>query len=183
MKEKEAVTGTESEPPRLKEIVKKNVKTIAAIEKAAHDARTPVDKIADHIAAFCGSMHFVWVHCLWFGGWLLVNSLPMFKHSLRFDPPPFGILTLIVSLEAIFLSTFILISQNRQQKIADQRNQLDLQINLLDEQESSELIAMMAAIMEKLGVEIPNEKAMALKAETNAEKLAESIEQTMPETQ
>lgn len=165
----------------LSEIVRRNVETIANIEKAAHDSRTSVDRIADQIASFCGSIQFLWVHCIWFVLWLGVNSLPMFKHSLRFDPPPFGILTLIVSLEAIFLSTFILISQNRQQKIADSRNQLDLQINLLAEQESSEVIVMLAKVLDHLGIDMPSGNSGALQKDTDAVKLAESIENHVPD--
>ncbi len=65
-------------------------------------------RLADAITAFSGSMGFVLLHVIWFGGWILVN-LSVF----RFDPFPFGLLTMLVSLEAIFLSTFVLISQNR----------------------------------------------------------------------
>jgi hypothetical protein len=166
---------------RLKEILEQNVKTIADIEQAAHDARTPVDRLADQIAGFCGSMTFLWVHCFWFVGWLFINWLPLFKSTLRFDPPPFGILTLVVSLEAIFLSTFILISQNRQQKIADQRNHLDLQINLLAEQESSHIITMLTSLLNHHGIALPDDDTMALQGQTNATKLAEAIGNITPE--
>jgi uncharacterized membrane protein len=166
---------------RLSEIVKQNVQTIADIEKSAHDARTPVDRIADQIAGFCGSMTFLWVHCIWFSVWLFINWFPAFKSTLRFDPPPFGVLTLTVSLEAIFLSTFILISQNRQQKLADQRNHLDLQINLLAEQESSHIIMMLASLLEHHGIEAPSAETLALQGHTDATKLAASIEHIGPE--
>ncbi len=172
---------SKSKDPELAGIIKRNIDTIANIERAAHEARTPVDRLADNIAKFCGSMHFVWVHCIWFGGWLTINTLPQFKHTLRFDPPPFGVLTLIVSLEAIFLSTFILISQNRQQRLADQRNQLDLQINLLAEQEASQIILMLNQIMEKLGIDFDADTAKALQNETDPAKLAESLESITPE--
>lgn len=165
---------------KLSEIVQENINTIAAIEQAAHDARTPVDRIADKIAAFCGSMTFLWVHCVWFSAWLVINWVPAFSKTLRFDPPPFGILTLTVSLEAIFLSTFILISQNRQQKIADQRNHLDLQINLLAEQESSHVIVMLNALLEHHGIKMPDDRAFALQKETDPTKLAASIEDIHP---
>ena len=174
-KVKSPLAGHES-PSLLGEIVQKNVETIARIEQAAQRARKPIDRVADRIAGFCGSLAFVWVHCIWFATWIIVNWLPMFRKTLRFDPPPFGILTLIAALEAIFLSTFILISQNRQQKIADQRNQLDLQINLLAEQEASEIIVMLGRLLDFHGISLPTDKGHALKAETDAEKLAESIE-------
>ena len=82
------------------------------------------DQAADKMTAFSGSMPFVYLHVIWFCAWLLCNE-GVFGKSLIFDPFPFGLLTLIVSLEAIFLSTFVLISQNRQQERADRRSQAD----------------------------------------------------------
>ena len=82
------------------------------------------DQAADKMTAFSGSMPFVYIHVVWFGAWLLCNE-GVFGKSLIFDPYPFGLLTLIVSLEAIFLSTFVLISQNRQQERSDRRSQAD----------------------------------------------------------
>jgi uncharacterized membrane protein len=81
-------------------------------------------RAADALTAFSGSMPFVYIHVVWFGAWLLCNE-GVFGKSLIFDPFPFGLLTLIVSLEAIFLSTFVLITQNRQQERADRRSQAD----------------------------------------------------------
>ncbi|MFC4607010.1 DUF1003 domain-containing protein [Streptomyces maoxianensis] len=71
------------------------------------------DHIADVITAFAGSMAFVYVHMAWFAGWIVVN-VGLFGEDAVFDPFPFGLLTMIVSLEAIFLSTFVMVSQNRQ---------------------------------------------------------------------
>ena len=85
------------------------------------------------IANFCGSMTFVWIHVGWFGGWIVINAATRFQ----FDPFPFTFLTLVVSLEAIFLSTFILISQNQETRMTERRNHLDLQINMLAEKEDT----------------------------------------------
>ncbi|MGW2026214.1 DUF1003 domain-containing protein [Streptomyces decoyicus] len=71
------------------------------------------DHLADAITAFAGSMVFVYVHMVWFAGWILINE-GLFGQAAVFDPFPFGLLTMIVSLEAIFLSTFVMVSQNRQ---------------------------------------------------------------------
>ncbi|MEI7985812.1 MAG: DUF1003 domain-containing protein [Armatimonadota bacterium] len=160
---------------RLSEIVEKNIRTISDIEQAAHDSRTPVDKVVDRIAGFCGSMTFLWLHCFLVFGWLFVNWFPPFKTTLRFDPPPFGLLTVLVSQEAILLSTFILISQNRQQKLANQRNHLDLQINLLAEQESSHLIVMLTSLLDHHGIKMPDGDALALQGQTDAIHLSASI--------
>jgi uncharacterized membrane protein len=81
-------------------------------------------RASDAMTAFSGSMPFVYIHVIWFGAWLLCNE-GVFGKSRIFDPFPFGLLTLIVSLEAIFLSTFVLITQNRQQERADRRSQAD----------------------------------------------------------
>jgi uncharacterized membrane protein len=166
----------------LDELSLRNIETISRIEQAANNKRTRSDVVADSIAGFCGSTVFVYVHCLWFGVWLLWNSVGWVAKQYRWDPPPFNMLTLVVSLEAIFLSTFILISQNRQQKVADQRNHLDLQINMLAEQESSQMLLMMKALMEHLDVPIVGELHEALIQETNAEQLAEHIENVIGST-
>jgi uncharacterized membrane protein len=93
--------------------------------RKAPDARVNwQDRSADAMTAFSGSMSFAYFHVIWFAAWLLCNE-GVFGKSLIFDPFPFGLLTLIVSLEAIFLSTFVLISQNRQQERFDRRSQAD----------------------------------------------------------
>ena len=119
------------------DLTRRNVEVIRKLEEAAKDERSRSDLVAEVIANFCGSMTFVWVHILWFGFWIPINAMPGIRHI---DPFPFTFLTLVVSLEAIFLSTFILISQNHDSKISERRNHLDLQINLLSEQENTKMI-------------------------------------------
>jgi uncharacterized membrane protein len=150
----------------------RNVETVARIEQAAQAQRTTGERLSDCIARFCGSMVFVWIHIIWYTGWIVYNVLPVTRH---FDPFPFPFLTLTVSLEAIFLTTFILISQNRQSQLDEQRNMLDLQINLLAEQENSKMLAMLAAIMERLGLEAHDPELEALVSETRPEALLEEI--------
>jgi uncharacterized membrane protein len=87
--------------------------------------------LADRVTAFAGSMTFVYMHIAWFAGWLLINATVHPLFGIRpFDRFPFGLLTLIVSLEAIFLATFVMISQNRQAARSDIRAQLDYETNL-----------------------------------------------------
>ena len=150
----------------------RNVETVARIEQAYLEQRSTGERLSDLIARFCGSMTFIWLHILWFGGWVVVNVVPGIKH---FDPYPFQFLTLTVSLEAIFLSTFILISQNRQGEIADRRNMLDLQINLLAEQENSKMLAMLEKIMERLGMEVDDPELRILEEQTSPEAVLEHI--------
>ncbi len=162
----------------LDELIQHNVETIARIERAGHDSRTASDRFADIVSAFCGRIGFVWVHCVWFVLWLLVNATAIFPAGMRFDPPPFPMLTLIVSLEAIFLSTFILISQNHQQHLGDKRNHLDLQINLLAEQENSQMLTMLHQIMERLNIEGDRTKQAAMRETTDPEHMVKHIERS-----
>ena len=90
------------------------------------------DRAADQITNFAGSLKFVYLHSIWFGIWILVN-VGILGASLKFDKFPFGLLTMIVSLEAIFLSTFVMVSQNRQAARADIRSELDFETNLRSE--------------------------------------------------
>ena len=90
------------------------------------------DRAADRITSFAGSMSFVYLHSAWFGVWVLLN-VGALGAALVFDKFPFGLLTMVVSLEAIFLSTFVMISQNRQAARADVRSELDFEANLRSE--------------------------------------------------
>jgi uncharacterized membrane protein len=171
------VTGSNgaSKKGALDKLTKRNVELVGKLEEAAKEERTRSDRFAETIANFCGSMTFVWVHVAWFGAWIALNTLPGIRHI---DPFPFTFLTLVVSLEAIFLSTFILISQNHDAKISERRNHLDLQINLLSEQENTRMIQMLTAIAEKVGCEIARAPELRdLAKETDLEKVVAEIQQ------
>jgi len=167
-------------PRTVEDVTERNVQAILQLEEAAKANRSSGDRIADLIAAFCGSMTFVWVHVIWFTGWILANGLPGLRH---FDPFPFTFLTLVVSLEAIFLSTFILISQNHETRLSERRNQLDLQINLLTEQENTKMLRMLESIAEKVGANTDDDPSLqVLDQATNPEKLVEQIDQASPQS-
>ncbi|MEU0434022.1 DUF1003 domain-containing protein [Streptomyces sp. NPDC006290] len=90
------------------------------------------DRIADAITTFAGTMLFVYIHAAWFTGWIACNE-GLFGESAIWDPYPFGLLTMIVSLEAIFLSTFVMVSQNRQGIREKVRADLDFETNVRSE--------------------------------------------------
>jgi uncharacterized membrane protein len=90
------------------------------------------DRLADAVTNFAGSLNFVYLHSVWFGVWVLLN-IGLVGAALEFDRYPFGLLTMIVSLEAIFLSTFVMVSQNRQATRTEVRSQLDFEANLRSE--------------------------------------------------
>ena len=160
----------------VERLTQRNIEVVQKLEEAANQQCSTSERIANVITGFCGSMVFVWVHVIWFGLWIMLNLVPGVQHL---DPFPFTFLTLVVSLEAIFLSTFILISQNHDSRISDRRNHLDLQINLLSEQENTKRIMMLQAIASKVGAEIENDQEMrALAQDTELEKVVELIENT-----
>lgn len=94
--------------------------------------RDTEDRLADRVTAFAGSLNFVYIHALWFGVWIAVNAGAV-GASVVFDKFPYGLLTMVVSLEAIFLATFVMVSQNRQAARSDIRSDLDFENNLRSE--------------------------------------------------
>ena len=161
-----------AKPDALEAETQRNVRKIAEIDKAQKANRTIGEKIAEVIAAFCGSMIFVYVHIVWFTGWILINSVFTFA---QFDPFPYTFLTLVVSLEAIFLSTFILISQNHETQLTERRNQLDLQVNLLAEQENTKMLDLLQRIAEKVGIEDDSPETATLLEPTEPGRLVKQI--------
>ncbi|WP_434042715.1 MULTISPECIES: DUF1003 domain-containing protein [Sorangium] len=132
-------------------VVRRNVEALREVQRNLDRNKSFQEALADRITGFTGSMTFVFLHAALFGGWLVVNTgvVPFIK---PFDPFPFVMLAMIASVEAIFLSTFVLISQNRMQALADKRAELDLQINLLAEHEVTRLIELVDGISRHLQV-------------------------------
>jgi len=163
------------EPSTVEQLTEQNVGMIVELERAALAQRSRSDQIADFITAFCGSVSFVNVHVLWYGGWILWNTMAPLPQ--RFDPFPFAFLTLVVSLEAIFLSAFILISGNRRAQLDERRNHLDLQIDLLTEQENTKMLTLLKEIAAKHGIDPDRDPSVAvLEQATRPEKLIEQID-------
>src|SRR5215212_9170282 len=159
---------------RLARIIDKNIHTIIHSRQLAASQRNGEERLADSITDFSGRMYFVYFHILWFGVWILIN-LGYFGIE-PFDPFPYGLLTMIVSLEAIFLSTFVLISQNRLAAEADRRADLDLHIGLLTEHEVTRVLQMLDAVHQKLGIEAVGDSELAqLEMETRPEDVLAEI--------
>ncbi len=118
------------------------------------------DHAADAITRFCGQMSFVYIHVIWFGLWVIIN-VGLFAFFGKFDPFPFGLLTLIVSLEAIFLSTFVMISQNRSVRQSDLRAELDYQTDVKAEQEIEQIIGMLKDIHAALALSTPDDTPLS----------------------
>lgn len=134
-----------------KELIRKNVSAMTDHQEKTQQERSSLGRVSDAITKFSGSMLFVLLHVVWFGFWILLNvGLVHVPRISEFDPFPFGLLTMIVSLEAIFLSTFVLISQNRMSKLSEQRAELDLHINLLAEQKATKALELLDQMTQQL---------------------------------
>jgi uncharacterized membrane protein len=161
--------------PALASVLEKNIRTVIAQRERLAKRRSLQDKLADLITAFSGRVGFVYLHILWFAAWISWNLGAL--GAKPFDPYPFGLLTMIVSLEAIFLSTFVLISQNRMGAEADRRANLHLQIGLLSEHEITRALQMLEQIQAKIGIEPePGTDLKELETEVRPEDVLKEIE-------
>jgi uncharacterized membrane protein len=132
------------------------------------------------VTRFSGSMRFVYLHLALYGFWIVAN-LGWIPAVPRWDPS-FVVLAMIASVEAIFLSTFILITQNRMSALAEKRAELDLQISLLSEHELTKLVAMVDAISRHLRIDHGAGDVDELKRNVAPEAVLDAIEQTTPES-
>ncbi len=157
--------------------VQQNIEQILRMEKEAEVGRSPVQHLADKITLFAGSTPFIVIHIIWFAAWIILNGniVPGIK---PFDAFPFSFLTLVVSLEAIFLTLLVLMSQNRMTKEADKRAHLDLQINMLDEQETTIILRTVHKIAAHLGIENEQDESVKeLCEDTNVNQVAKTLDE------
>ena len=160
--------------PALSKVIERNIRTIIHLRTKAARERSLQGRIADAITSFSGRMIFAYVHIVWFGIWILLNTGRLGVRA--FDPFPYGLLTMVVSLEAIFLSTFVLISQNRLGEETERRADLALHIGLLTEHELTRVLQMLDAIQDKLGiVDHANSELADIEMETRPEDVLAEI--------
>ena len=164
-------------PRSLNSALARNIEALRTRRAPEEAAASLQERVAGSITRFTGSMRFVYLHTFAYGFWILAN-LGWFPGVRPWDPT-FVVLAMIASVEAIFLSTFILISQNRMSAIADRRAELDLQISLLAEHEVTKLVEMVAAIAEKVGVS-PAQEVDELKRSVAPEAVLDALEEGVP---
>ncbi|UKJ76333.1 DUF1003 domain-containing protein [Azospirillum brasilense] len=136
--------------PGLSAVLERNIQALHQRREREEVEATAEERIADAITRFTGSMTFVYLHLAFFGFWIIAN-LGWVPGVPRWDPS-FVVLAMIASVEAIFLSTFVLISQNRMSEVASKRADLDLQISLLAEHEITKLTALVSSMADHMGV-------------------------------
>jgi uncharacterized membrane protein len=160
----------------VSELTHRNVETIAHIERASEEERTFGERVADRFAAVVGSWPFIIAQSVILVTWLIVNVVAW---SYHWDPYPFILLNLLLSFQAAYASPIIMMSQNRQARLDERRNHLDLQINLLAEQETTEILRLLRKLCEKQGVALEDDpECAALEQATRPENLVHQIERS-----
>jgi uncharacterized membrane protein len=157
-------------------VAEENIQTVARLQAKARDKRTLAERLGDTITILAARESSIIVHIAWFVVWIVLNTGHAFIKP--FDPFPFTLLTTIVSLEAIFLTLFVLASENRLTEDANRRGQLDLQVNLLAEQEMTMVLRMLKEVCEHLDLRetISSQKFLELAKRTDVSRLAEQLE-------
>jgi uncharacterized membrane protein len=159
-----------------------HIDSIAKQEMDFMEKRTLSERAGDGVAGFAGSLAFVLVHALMVLTWILVNSRGVGAIP-RFDPYPFSLLGMIVAIEAVVLSSFILMRQNRMTKRAERRDHLNLQIDLIAEKEITKLLQMVRAISAHMGLKqfVEDEELKEFAQSTSVETLTQRIDDTLPD--
>ena len=163
------------QPPGLSPVLERNIRALQLRRRREEKEATVEERLAEAITRFTGSMRFVYLHLALFGFWVAAN-LGWVPGVPAWDPS-FVVLAMVASVEAIFLSTFVLISQNRMAATADKRADLDLQISLLTEHELTRLIALVSALSRHVGVQTDVDDEMEeLKQDVAPEAVLDQIE-------
>ena len=161
----------------LSNVIQRNIRKIILVRKKASSEQGSQDRIANVMTSFAGSMAFFYVHIAWFCLWFILNTGHL--GITPFDPYPYGFLTMVVSLEAIFLATFVLISQNLLAKETERLTDLGLHTSLLTEHELTRVLQMLRVIQGKIGISNEEDRSLAdadLEMETNLEDVLAEIE-------
>ena len=160
-------------------VAAENIRTVAKLQRQATERRTSWQRVSHSVASLAARDSTVAWHVGFFASWIALNVrvLPF----TPFDPFPFTLLTTIVSLEAIFLTLFVLASQKGLTQDADRRAHLDLQVNLLAEQEMTVVLQMLREVCEHLGLHetIQSRKFIELAQRTDVGRLAEHVERAI----
>jgi uncharacterized membrane protein len=170
-------TSPPVKPPGLGPVLGRNIRALQERREREQAEASTQERIADAITSFTGSMKFVYLHLAFFGFWIVAN-LGLVPLVGKWDES-FVVLAMIASVEAIFLSTFVLISQNRMSAAADTRADLDLQISLLAEHEVTRLVTLVSAIADRLDVRTGIERELReIKKDVAPEAVLDEIEAT-----
>jgi uncharacterized membrane protein len=159
-----------------------NIDAIAALEHDALSHRTSTERVSEVITKIVGNVGFLLAQLALISGWGLVN-LHLIPPLKAFDPFPFGVLSLFISSESVFLTIFVLISQGRMARQSERRSHLDLQVGMLSEQELTVVLQMLQKLCMHMGVNVDSsvQEVRSFSATTDVRKLADDLEDKLPE--
>ncbi|HEY8965390.1 MAG TPA: DUF1003 domain-containing protein, partial [Candidatus Methylacidiphilales bacterium] len=154
-------------------LAQRNIEVVTKMEHEANAVRTVGERLADAIAAGVGSWTFLLIQTGLYIGYVILNVIGWVHH---WDPYPFVLLNLFLSFQAAYTGPILMMSQNRQAKLADRRNRLDLQVNLLAERESTEILRLLQRLCEKQGIDIDREACASLQKDTEPAEMIREID-------
>jgi len=154
-----AKKGTKKKALPTPQAIGQSQKTVKSIKAKADEKRSFVEIVADRTTALFGSTIFLFANVLIFIAWIVINT-GLIPGVTPFDKFPFSLLTTAVSLEAIILAILVLTSQNRAAKVADLREEVQLQVNVLTEEEITRMMWMLVLLLQKNGIPIPEDKRL-----------------------
>lgn len=157
----------------------RRVQIVQSFKAKADAKRSLAERLADLMTSKFGSVTFLSLNAIWFTAWIIINLgwVPAVK---PFDPFPFGLLTMVVSLEAIFLAIIVLISQNRESRIADLREEIDLQINIMAEEEISKIIELLVRSLRKQGLDVGSDQQIQeMTKTTSSQEIERNLEKEL----
>jgi uncharacterized membrane protein len=158
-----------------------NIDAVAKLEHDAMGRRTATERLSDVITKLVGNIGFLLAQLLLICGWALAN-LHVIRGLKPFDPFPFGVLALVVSTEGVFLTIFVLISQNRMARQSERRSHLDLQVGMLSEQELTTILKMLQKLCQHMGVNVDSstQDVQSFSKTTNVHELASELKDKLP---
>jgi uncharacterized membrane protein len=136
--------------------------------------RSFLTRISDKLTAFCGSTYFLVFHVIFFAVWILVNTGHI-PGAAVYDPFPYGLLTMVVSLEAIFLAIFVLVSQNRQASITTVRDEVNMKVNMIAEEEITKILQVLSEMRTHMGIKTRDEVLEGMLKRTDTGNIEQSI--------
>lgn len=157
----------------LLDLTKQNIETVQEIEEVSRMDRTTGERAADKFAEIIGSWKFIIIQSIFLVGWIILNVVAWFHH---WDPYPFILVNLCLSFQAAYAGPIIMMSQNRQAGLNERRNKLDLQINLLAEQENTEMLHMLRKICKRLDIEVKRGTVHAMEENISPEVIFEELD-------
>lgn len=159
--------------------IRSDVETLARLEREALEQRSAGERVSDAIVSAVGTLPFTAAHLVVIGAWIAAN-VGLIPGVAPFDPFPFGVLSLSVATEGVFLALFILISQNRMNRQADKRTHLNLQVSALAEREATKMLQLLEGIHRHLGLGETDDETRALAGDTKLDDLADRLHRELP---